>query len=631
MGMFTLLPSAEKIITKRDARNALAVLEKANLMAFDTETTGISRTCDRAILLGLSSGPNRYAIWPGVMPYFTDLLQDPSKTLIAHGANFDAWMMLNVGVDITAYEDRKKARVYDTMVMSSLVSDFTPNDLKFQTRAHLGVEMQKFAQTFGLKGRSMSKPLEQILLDPSYEGITARYASLDAWTTYHLFFKLAAKLESMDAVAPYGNMMGYYTDIEVPFTKILWGMERHGMKIDTGWLLEKAPVFEAEMLEVEKWFAKKLKRFDFNIASTPQLSELFHKKLKYKPRSYTEGGSPQVNDVVLKYWVKHRGCEFAEQLLKWRNAHKKLSTYIVNILDNTHTDGRVHPTFSQAGTDTGRLASKDPNAQNQPPWIREAFIAEEGKVLLASDYAQLEMRIMAHLSKDGTLCKAIRNGLDIHSSTAAMMYDVPYDKIFAAKNRDDEDQPALSGDKELLGMRKAAKAIGFGLLYGQGKRALSEALHCDVDEAGEAMGRFNRKLAAIPRYFKGAISRAGENTYCQTMLGRRRQLLGYNSPMHGDVAACERRTKNSPIQGSAAEIAKLAMIRIHRNDYIYATGARMVAQVHDEVVFELDAAVAKDPMFLGELQDCMMHPLEKDLVVPLDTTTKSGKTWLEAK
>ena len=630
MGMFTRLPTAERVITKRDAKEALADLKRAHLIAYDTETTGIVRPKDRAIMLGLSSGYNRYAVWPAMMPYFSDLLQDPSKTLIAHGANFDAWMMLNVGVDITAYEDRKNARVYDTMVMSVLTNDFTPNDLKYQTRVHLGVEMRKFANTFGLKGRKVGT-LEEILLHPKNEVIATRYASLDAWTTWHLFHRLAGRLEEMDASLPYGNMMQYYTDIEVPFTKVLWYMEREGILIDKPWLLEQAPIFENELIEMEKWFAKQLGRFDFNLKSAPQISELFHKKLGYKPRAYTEGGKAQVNDVVLKYWKNKKDCEFAAMLLKYRDVQKRLSTYIVNILENTHTDGRIHPTFAQGGTDTGRLASKDPNAQNQPPWIREAFIAGDGNVLLASDYAQLEMRIMAHLSRDKTLCSSIRDGLDIHSATAAMMYDVPYELIKAAKDKDDASQPLNDSEKALLKKRKTSKTIGFGLLYGQGARKLADTLGIDIDEARSAMSRFNRKLSAIPKHFNGSIAKAKENAYCQTLLGRRRQLPGVNSPMSGDVAACERKTKNSPIQGSAAEIAKLAMIRIHRDDYIYASGAKMLAQVHDEVLMEMPKATAEDPMFHERLRICMMHPLPKDLVVPLETSTKYGANWLEAK
>lgn len=627
--MFTLLPTAEKVMTRADARRALVELNKSRFIAFDTETTGISRPRDRAIMLSLSSGSNRFSVWPQMIPYFEDLLQDPARLLIAHQANFDAWMLANAGLDIHAYAPRTAGRVYDTLVMSVLVNDSTQNDLKFQTRSHLNIEMQTFGSTFNLGNRKVD--LEKLLLDPANEDVVNRYASLDAWTTYHLFNSLAGELRDIPASSPYGNMLRYYEEIELPFTKVLYDMERKGIKIDRKWLLDQAPKIEDDLISVERWFSKKLGRFDFNLKSPQQVSDLFHKTLGYSPRSYTGGGSPQVNDTTLTYWANTKGCEVAEKILEHRDLSKRLTTYIMNLLNSVHTDGRVHPTLLQGGTDTGRLASRDPNAQNQPPWAREAFVAEDGFELLCSDYAQLEMRLMAHLCGDATLCRAIIDGLDIHSSTAAMMYDISYESIAAAKGRDDRGEPLLDGDKALINKRKTSKAIGFGILYGQGARALSESLGIDIDEAKAAIRKFNSKLSAIPKYFNGVIAQARDDGYCTTMFGRRRQLPGVFSPYNGDVAACERQTKNSPIQGSAAEVAKLAMIAIHRNDYIYMSGAEMNLQVHDEVMLEVPLGCRDDKRFNVELSDCMMHSLPQDLRVPLDTSTKYGRTWLDAK
>lgn len=630
--MFNLLPEPIKVKTVEDVNQCLSILTGAKLLAFDTETTGLSRTEDRAIILALSDGKDRWCVWDRMIPYFKDLLENPETKLIAHNANFDAWMLLNVGINLDRYTDRLHYRLYDTMVMHALVRDCDPHDLKSLTKNYLDIDMVPFKTTFGSQMRK--RTLQEVLLDEANEDVVANYASLDAYATYHLFMVLRNELHNESISPPVSGLntlWDYYLQTELPFTKVLWNLEKNGILLDVESLLDQAPELAKQQLGILKWFIKKTGDITINIKSGPTIRSLFFDVLGYAPLSHTDKGAPQVNQAALEKWARG-GCEYSRNLLTYRDLDKKLNTYISNLLSKVSSSTkRIHTTFRQTGARTGRLSSSDPNLQNQPPYIRSSFVAGKNQRLLASDYAQLEMRILAHFSKDETLCTAIKEGSDVHSMTAAKMFKVPYEDIIEARTMDDDNEELSPYQKELLKHRKAAKAINFGLMYGQGSGKLAATLNCSRDEAVGLIRQYFRTFPKVTDYFKQAISKAKQLGYCTTILGRRRQVDQLLSSLPSDIAQGERLVKNSPIQGTAADITKMAMIRLYEDPVISASGVKMLLQVHDEVVFEVPKELENNEQVNNRIQQIMSHPFDFDLEVPLETSSKYGDDWLECK
>lgn len=641
MSMFSLLPDTVRVRTWEDAEQALKSLSTKKLLAFDTETTGLSRTGDRAIILSISSGNDRYVVFPEAMPYFKDLLEDPEVKLIGHNVNFDQWMLLNVGIDLNRHVLRNHYRVYDTMVMHALIDSDAPHGLKELTKRYLGIEMVPFQKVFGADLRK--RPLEEVLLDPSNEDKVVNYAGLDAYATFNLFKALRKELLRANTdSADYPTLWDYFFKTEVPFTKVLWSMEREGIRLDQDELQRQGPELEAEILNIQKWFGRQLQQLYVNLNSNDQMGQLFFDQLGYPALAVTETGARQLNKTALKVWAG-QGCRYANNLLKYRDLDKKFSTYTVNLLRQVHGDGRIHCTFNQTGARTGRLSSSDPNLQNQPAYIRSAYIASPGYKLMARDYEQLEMRILAHMSGDPTLCNAILTGLDVHSSTAATMFGVTYESIQEARAKDDRvgeakknkqetDEVISPREKELIGYRKIAKTINFGLMYGQGANKLAATIGVDVEKARELIDKYFKTFPAVTKYFENAISRAREVGYCETILKRRRGVPGLNSSLRAEQSEAERKVKNTPIQGTASEIVKMAMIKIYEDPLITASGTRMLIQVHDEIVFEMPESVVNDKELNERIGQHMGHPFNSfNLRVPLDTAGKNGSNWYECK
>ncbi|MAP23563.1 MAG: hypothetical protein CL582_21760, partial [Alteromonadaceae bacterium] len=551
MGMFTLLPEAVEVRTAEKALDVINEYKDVRILAFDTETTGLSRSKDCAVILAISNGKSRYAIYSEVIPYFKDFLENPELKLIAHNANFDQWMLLNVGIDLNRYSLRTHYRVYDTMVMHALINDTIGHDLKSLSRSYLGIDMVPFKSVFGSQMRK--RTLHDLLLDPENGAVVTNYASLDAYVTFKLFIALREELLGMITNNnTYPTLWSYYVKTELPFTKVLWEMERTGIRIDRNSLLDQAPKIKSELLETQKWFGRVTGKLCINLNSVKEMGEFFFGQLKYKPVSYTEKGQPQLNAATLQKWDRG-GCEYAKKLLRYRDLDKKLSTYITNLLERIHVDDRIHASFNQTGARTGRLSSSDPNLQNQPPFIRTAYVSPNRGKLFAADYAQLEMRILAHFSEDPSLITAIKSGQDVHSSTASKMFKVSYEDIMEARRKDDNGEPLTDYDEKLLSHRKGAKAINFGLMYGQGSGRLAATLGCSADEAKTLIRQYFAAFPKITKYFKNAIKEASELEYCTTILGRRRQVPGLNSNMKIDRSNAERQVKNSPIQGTAAD------------------------------------------------------------------------------
>jgi DNA polymerase I len=636
MGRFTRLPEAVAVTTPAEAQPVLEELRKHKLIALDTETTGLRRGVDQAIILALSTGDNRYAIWPQAMWCFKELLEDPEVKLIMHNANFDQWMLLTVGIDINRNAMVDHYRVYDTMVMHALVNDLVPHDLKSLSWNYLEIEMVPFRKVFGPQLRKRS--LTEVLLDEDNHDVVLNYASLDAFSTYHLFMALRDELQKRKTSrGPYHNLWEYYIETELPFTKVLWALERNGVLIDKEALLAEAPKIEKKMVTLSRWFGKETGRMMINLNSNAQLHPLFFDKLKHTPLAYSEKTkAPKLDKAALTHWATG-GCIHSRKLLEYRQHKKHLGTYITNLLKRLHRDGRVHASFNQTGARTGRLSSSDPNLQNQPPFIRVAYKPPPGYKLLAADYAQLEMRILAHFSGDETLCNAIINGDDVHSATAAKMYNEPYEEIKIAKDIDDlsvgdpNKRDLTDRERYLLKLRKGAKTINFGLMYGQGPGKLAFALSISLDEAKEAIRLYFETFSSVPDYFETTINIARAKGFCSTLLGRQRLVPGILSHIRMDRSSAERKVKNSPIQGTAADITKLAMLKLWENPYIKACGARMLIQVHDEIVLEVPEHLQHDVEFNKVVRETMERPFDFELLVPLEVSMKYGDNWLEAK
>ena len=634
MGKFFVLPETVTVKTEEQAEDALRVLRgnpkwPTRIIAVDTETTGLNRQRDFAIIMSLSSGHNRYSVWPEAFQYFKGLLEDPEIKLIMWNANFDTWMLLNAGIDIYRLCARTHWRVYDAMVMHALANDDRPHSLKYAAREYLGIEMVEFTTLFGADMRR-GRPLSEILLDPLNEDVVSNYAALDAYTTLMLFIKLRKELLTIDTDVPrYPTLWQYFRDTEVPFTRVLFHCELNGVEVDENALIEMAPIIDRKMLAVNKWFARNTGRIDINLNSPMQMNDLFFHKLGYDPPSYTDKGNPQ----LAKNWLKRiaaDGCMHARKLLEYRDLKKKSGTYIRGLLKLIFAN-KLHTSFNQTGARTGRLSSSQPNLQNQPPYIRSAYVAGTGYKLFARDYSQLEMRILAHFSQDEGLISAVRAGKCLHAFCAAMMFKQDYDAIFDAKVRDDKSLPALPGDKKLLGFRKQAKALNFGLIYGMGAQKLSRELMVKLNVAKDLIKIYFATFPGIKCHFDREIAKTFETGTTATILGRKRQIPEIWSTLHGDRAAGERKVKNTPIQGSGADITKMAMIKIYCDDYIHACGYRMLLNVHDEVVGKVPSEIEKNEAFNDRFRYLMEHPLHYELDVPLATTGKYGNNWLETK
>jgi DNA polymerase-1 len=633
MGRFRLLPEYEIVKTRAQAEKALKHLSTKKWIGFDTETTGLSRPNDIALVLALSDGDRRWSIWDEQLHVFKDLLEDPDKELIAWNANFDQWMLLNVGIDLNRHAPKDRYRVWDAQVMYALLEDWAPHDLKSTTRKFLGVYMVSFKEA--IMSLKSDGALATILLDPEHEKPVGNYASLDAYATYKLFWVLKKQMErtkvSDKYFRQYKTLWDYFEDSELPFTRVLWDMEREGVTIDQDLLMKWAPELSERYLNVQKWFGRATGNLYLNLRSNPKMGDLFFKELGHKPRSYTDGGAPQLDDASLEVWAK-QGCQYSEKLQEARDIHKRLNTYVCGLLRQRTDDGKIHTTFNQAGTVTGRLSSDSPNLQNQPPWVREAFIASALHRLLAADYAQLEMRVLAHISGDKTLCQAILNGEDVHSRTAAQMFGVKYDDIIAARERADIPGVELTArELELCGYRKDSKTIGFGLMYGQGARKLGNTLGKTKEDAEKLIEIYFSALTGVTDYFDNAIWLATKEGYCYTMRGRRRGVPKMDSIVWSDRADSERIVRNTPIQGFAAEIVKAAMLKLHENTELWGAGVRMLLQVHDELVFDVPAELEFNERINFLIKNTMMHPFNRDLRVPLEVSYKYGDTWKEIK
>lgn len=594
-----------------DEEELALVAEKishAPILAIDTETTSTDPM--RADLVGISvsvaegegyylplrheGGPN--LDFESVKARLGPRLADPRLPKAGHNIKYDLNVLERAGLPVS-----KPA--FDTMIAEWLCNpasrSFGLKDLGF---IRLGVEMTPIESLIG-------KGAKQITMDRVPALQAAPYAAADADVTLRLVAPLRKELEER-------SQTKLFEEIEMPLIPVLAAMERDGVQLDLPYLARLGVDFEAELRQIETQVHALIGR-PFNINSTQQLADVLFGQLQLQPpdrtRKTAAGKFSTAADVLDSLAGQH---PVVELIRRHRELSKLLSTYVVALRDEVNpSTGRVHTSYNQTGTVTGRLSSSDPNLQNIPTRteegrrIRRAFIGTPGRRLLSIDYSQIELRLAAHMAKDPGMTEAFLRGEDIHAATAAAVYGVPLAGVTPE-------------------MRRHAKAVNFGLLYGQTAFGLTRSTDMTLAEAEKFIATYFERFAGIRDFVENTKKLAAQNGYVETMLGRRRYFPELASTARLDVNArnrAEREAINSPVQGSAADIMKLAMIRMP--DALARAGlpSRMILQVHDELVFECPdtqtapTAKAARPVMEGVLS----------LSVPLTVDAKQGENWEE--
>jgi DNA polymerase I len=596
----------ELVTTQAQLDAWLEKLRHAELIAFDTETTSIDAM--RADIVGISfaveAGKACYIPlghdYPGapkqldrdaVLAALKPVLEDPSRPKLGQHAKYDINILSNYGIVVQGLK-------HDSMLESYVWNaTATRHDMDSLAKKYLGYDTVKYEQVAGKGARQIS--FSQVDLDTA-----CRYAAEDSDITLRLHLALWPKLESVPALRK------VYEDIEIPLVPVLAAMEQRGVLIDGDELRRQSQQLGKRMLELQQQ-SYALAGREFNLDSPKQLQAVLFDELGLQAKLKTPTGQPSTNEEALEAIADTH--ELPRLILDYRGLAKLRSTYTDKLsgIVNPRT-GRVHTSYHQGSVATGRISSSDPNLQNIPVRteegrrIRQAFIAPPGWQVMAADYSQIELRIMAHLSGDEGLLKAFHEGGDVHRATAA--------EVFGLKPED------VSANQ-----RRAAKAINFGLMYGMSAFGLARQLGVDRGEAGDYMARYFSRYPGVHAFMEATREQAHRDGYVETIFGRRLYLENLTSRNQGLRQGAERAAVNAPMQGSAADIIKRAMIAVaawlkDRDD------AHMLMQVHDELVFEVraDAVDAVRAAVVGRMSGAA------ELAVPLLVDVGVGANWDEA-
>jgi DNA polymerase-1 len=524
------------------------------------------------------------------------LLTDPQKRKIAHNAKYDMIVLAQQGVEV-------RGPLFDTMVAAWLLEPGRRTfNLKDVVWAKLGVEMQPISELIG-KGRNQLT-MAQVPIEP-----VAAYAGADVDMTLRLAHMLEKDL------AQHPELQRLFEEVEMPLVPVLADMEMAGVKVDPDVLAEISRLMYQRIVELEREIYE-IAGYEFNINSTQQLGRVLFEELKLPKKKRTKTGYSTAASVLEE--IRNEGSDpygICERLLEYRHLTKLKGTYVdaLPLLINPRT-GRIHTSFNQTGTVTGRLSSTNPNLQNIPirteigREIRRAFVAEEGNLLLSADYSQIELRILAHITGEPRLVEAFRRGEDIHASTAATLFDVPIEQVTPE-------------------MRRLAKMANFGIIYGLSGYGLSQRTDMEHEEANRFVQNYLERLPRVRAYIEETKRKAREQGYVETLLGRRRYFpeLQRSRVPRAMREAAYREAINAPIQGTQADIIKIAMIRLHRALKERASGARMLLQVHDELLLEVPEGEVKGIVPL--VRNTMQNAFKLD--VPIRVDVKVGPNWLE--
>ncbi|NNK49655.1 MAG: DNA polymerase I [Gemmatimonadetes bacterium] len=536
--------------------------------------------------------PNLPAITAPAMTPLRDLLADESIRKVGHNIKYDMHVLARAGAPLGG--------VYFDSSLASYVLDpgKRQHGLDILVLDRFQTKLTSYADVAG-SGRS-EIPFPEVSLEAA-----AAYSGEDADYTLRLYGRLKEELEAH-------SMLDLLEDIEMPLVPVLADMEKTGIGIDLDVFDALRERFTREIAQIEEEIYK-LAGGEVNLRSVPQMRELLFERLELPILRKTKTG-PSTDEGVLSE-LAAQGHQIPRLILEYRELDKLDGTYVSKLPALVHPDtDRIHTTFNQTVAATGRLSSSDPNLQNIPVRtalgreIRKGFVADEGYLFLSADYSQIELRVLAHLSGDPAFVEAFRADRDIHRETAARIFGV--------------DADAVSG-----GMRDQAKTINFATIYGQGPVALAAQLGISRTQADEFIASYFERFSGVRQYLDAMKELAAERGYVETLLGRRRYIPEMRSRNPGVRAFGERLATNSPIQGTAADLLKIAMIRLHDRLATGDTGARMLLQVHDELLLEVPEVAVEQT--LGIVREEMEGAIQLD--VPLKVDAGFGRSWYDSK
>ncbi|MDV7697802.1 DNA polymerase I [Chryseobacterium soli] len=586
-------PRAQKILVNN--------LLKQKAVCFDTETTSLNEL--EAELVGMS-----FSYKKG-LAYYIPLSEDKGEVLqtleifrpffekedllkIAHNLKFDYKILKQY--DITV-----KGAMFDTMIAHYLLNPDGRHGMDYLSEVYLNYKPVSIETIIGKKGKNQGTFRDADLRTQT------DYAAEDADITFQLYELFAPQLKIE-------NLEDLFFNIEMPLMEVLAKMELEGISLDEKWLAQESIDLENDLRQLESKIFE-ISGEEFNMNSPKQLGEILFEKMQLDPKAKkTKTGQYATSeDVLQKLSSKH---EIIKHILEYRTYQKLKSTYVDALPSQIEkSDSRVHTNFSQTTAATGRLASVNPNLQNIPirtlrgQQIRGAFVSGEGKKIISADYSQIELRLIAEISGEENMIKAFQDGEDIHASTAAKLFKIPLEEVSKTQ-------------------RGQAKTVNFGIIYGQGAFALAEQTGMSRTEAKQMIEAYFETYPKLKEYMAAQVSKAREQGYVETILGRKRHLKDINSNNFVVRGHAERNAVNAPVQGSAADVVKLAMIKIDKELDAQNLKTKMLLQVHDELIFEAPANEVEAASKLIKTE--MERALETQ--VPLLVEVGVGKNWLEA-
>ena len=571
-------------------------------VCFDTETTSLDSL--QAELVGIAfswdnhkgyylSIPKDQHQSQKVIQEFRPFFENKEIEKIGHNLKYDLKVLLKNQIIV-------EGPLFDTMIAHYLINPDMRHNMNILAETYLNYKPQSITELIGKKGKNQISMREVDLVKQT------EYSVEDADITFQL--KHHFQRELSDA-----NTISLYNKVELPLVKVLASMESEGINLDTQFLKELSKTLFSDIKILEKNIFEEAGE-SFNLASPKQLGVVLFDKLKLveKPKK-TKTGQYSTAEDILSFLAKTH--QIVAKIMEWRSLQKLQTTYVLALPEEINPDtGRIHTTYNQAVASTGRLSSNKPNLQNIPirtlkgQEIRKAFIPKNNNhLLMAADYSQIELRIIAALSKDPSMIKAFQNNEDIHAATAAKVFEVPLTKVSREQ-------------------RGNAKTINFGIIYGVSAFGLSQQTNLNRTESKELIDTYYKTYPKLKEYISKQVDFAREHGYVETVLGRRRYLKDINSQNSIVRGAAERNAINAPIQGSAADIIKLAMIKIHQKINEENWQSKMLLQVHDELVFDVLKSEKND--FEKMVKNCMECAF--DIGLPLVVDIGFGENWLEA-
>lgn len=590
--------------TEEKQAELIALLGKSGAFCYDSETTALDAT--QADLVGMSFAVRAHEAWyvpvpadnkaaQKVVDRFRPLFEDEAIEKIGQNLKYDAIVLKNYGVEL-------RGPYFDTMLAHYLLEPDLRHNMNYMAETLLDYSPVKIEDLIGKKGAAQGN-MRDVPID-----LIKDYAAEDADVTIQLRDVLAPKLEAGGE-----NLVKLFREVETPLVKVLAAIEHAGVRIDPDFLKEYSKELSGQIDALEKKVLEET-GFTFNVSSPKQVGEVLFDRMKipYPGKKMKSGQYSTDEEMLSTLAAEYPVCA---DILQHRALMKLRSTYIdaLPALINPRT-GRVHSSFNQALAATGRLSSQNPNLQNIPirtaegRKIREAFIPRDPHhVLLSADYSQVELRLIAHIANDEGMIEAFQKGLDIHLATAARVFGVSLEQVTPEQ-------------------RRAAKTVNFAIIYGAGATNLSGQLGIKRTEAKELIDNYFRQYSGLKNYMTSTIDFARKNGYVETLLGRRRYFRHINGSGL-ERANAERAAINAPIQGSAADLIKIAMVNIHRAMEAGGFRSKMILQVHDELVFDVEKSELERLKPL--VSDHMRHALP-NLKVPIEVEMGVGDNWLEA-